>query len=66
MIGQNTKNHLVKNSKFGKILILIKNFKTFDLLQPLNESIRKVLDTNKMHKLCSAYLGSSEAYMCVF
>jgi len=42
------------------------NFKTSDLLQPLNENIRKVLDTNKMHKLCSAYLGSSEAYMCVF
>jgi hypothetical protein len=42
------------------------NFKTPELLQPLNESIRKILDTNKMYQLCSAYLGSSEAYMCVF
>jgi len=42
------------------------NFKTPELLQPLNESIRAVLDTNKMYKLCAAYLGSSEAYMCVF
>jgi len=42
------------------------NFKTPELLQPLNEGIRKVLDTNTMIKLCSAYLGSDEAYMCVF
>jgi hypothetical protein len=42
------------------------NFKTPELLQPLNEGIRKVLDTDTMRKLCSAYLGSDEAYMCVF
>jgi len=42
------------------------NFKTPELLQPLNEGIRKVLDTDTMRKLCSSYLGSDEAYMCVF
>ena len=42
------------------------NFKTPELLQPLNEAIRTVLDTNTMRKLCDAYLGSNESYMCVF
>lgn len=42
------------------------NFNTPELLQPLNEAIRTVLDTNTMRKLCDAYLGSDESYMCVF
>jgi ABC-type amino acid transport substrate-binding protein len=42
------------------------NFKTPELLQPLNEGIRKVLDTDTMRKLCDSYLGSNESYMCVF
>lgn len=42
------------------------NFKTPELLQPLNKGIRKVLDSDTMKKLCSAYLGSDESYMCVF
>lgn len=42
------------------------NFKTPELLQPLNEGIRKVLDTDTMRKLCASYIGSDEAYMCVF
>jgi len=42
------------------------NFKTPELLQPLNEGIRRVLDSNTMKKLCSSYLGSDESYMCVF
>lgn len=42
------------------------NFKTPELLQPLNESIRKVLDTDTMYKLCKAHFGSDEAYMCAF
>jgi ABC-type amino acid transport substrate-binding protein len=42
------------------------NFKTPELLQPLNEAIRKVHDTDAMRKLCDAYLGSNESYMCVF
>jgi len=42
------------------------NFKTPELLRPLNETIRKVMDNGEMDKLCKLYLGSSEAYMCLF
>jgi len=42
------------------------NFKTPELLQPLNEAIRKVLDTDTMHNLCKSHLGNDEAYMCAF
>lgn len=45
---------------------LVVNFKTPELLQPLNEAIRKVLDTDTMHNLCKAHLGNDEAYMCAF
>jgi hypothetical protein len=42
------------------------NFKTPELLRPLNETIRKVMDKGEMDKLCKSYLGSSEAYICLF
>jgi ABC-type amino acid transport substrate-binding protein len=42
------------------------NFKTPELLRPLNETIRKIMDKGKMDKLCKSYLGSSESYICLF
>ena len=44
----------------------IVNFKHPALLQTLNETIRKVLDTDFMNKMCKMNFGNDEGYMCIF
>jgi len=44
----------------------IVNFKTPDLLLPLNQNIRKIIDSGEVNKLCKAYIGWAESYMCLF
>ena len=44
----------------------IVNFKHPELLQTLNETIRKVLDTDYMNKMCKMNFGDDEGYMCIF
>lgn len=42
------------------------NFKTPDLLLPLNQIIRKIIDSGEVNKLCKSYIGWNESYMCLF
>jgi len=60
--GLKITNHFFSLNQHGWLI----NFNSSELLQPIDEAIRKIMDTGEMDKLCKAYLGSSESYMCLF
>lgn len=60
--GLQMSNQLFSLNQHGWVI----NFNSSELEQPIDEAIRKIMDDGEMDKLCKAYLGSSESYMCLF